>query len=71
MEELEYTQSIDARLCAIILNANSRLKQNKKPFETEDFLPTKNNNNAQLTAEQYEMKLLNSTRAMGGKIIYK
>jgi hypothetical protein len=66
--EIEFESSLAARLCAVVMNANGATKQNKKPFETEDFQPKKQSKKQQFTAEQYEMMAKAATIKMGGTV---
>lgn len=67
----EYQQSIDARLCAIVLNANGAKKEGKKQFEIKDFLPDHKAKKDKMTPEQYELMMLQKTIALGGTVNYR
>lgn len=67
--EYEYQSYMDARLCAVILNANGAKKQNKKPFEVEDFLPQKKTNKKELTIEQHKEIMKAAVLKMGGTVV--
>lgn len=67
--EFEFQMNLEARLCAVILNANGRMKKGKKPFETMDFIPKATTKKQQpLTAEQYEQIAKAATLKCGGVV---
>jgi len=72
-EQLQYESDRELRrqseLLVAIMNAPHFHKQDKKPYDMDDFLPKKKKDKP--TIEQYELMLRNSTIAMGGNVIYK
>ena len=66
-EESDLNLALNARLCAIIYNANGVQKQNKKPFEMKDFLP-EDKKNVPHSVEDIELMVRNATIAAGGKV---
>ena len=66
--EMEIQSTLEARLCAIVLNANGVTKRGKKPFEINDFMPQKKEH---FTSEQLEQMAQASVMKMGGEVEYK
>jgi len=66
-EESDLKLSLNARLCAIIYNANGVQKQNKKPFEMKDFL-LEDKKRVPHSVEDIELMIRNATIAAGGKV---
>lgn len=70
IENLEFEHDtrnkLEARLCAIVLNANGVQKTGKKPFDVEDFMP-KGKAKVKSPAE-LEAIAMAATIKMGGKI---
>lgn len=67
-EESDFNLALNARLCAVILNANGVQKKNKKPFEMKDFLPEENSKRAPHSVEDIELMIRNATIAAGGNV---
>ena len=67
--ELEFELRLNARLCAIIYNANGVKKDNYKTFEMKDFLPEKKE--APQTVEELEYMVQMATLAAGGSVSNK
>ena len=66
----EFTASLEARLCAIVLNANGVTKKNKELFDVEDFMPKKTSKkSAEKTVEQLEQMAKFAAMRMGGSVI--
>ena len=67
-EEWEYRQTIDARLCVVVLKANRITKANGEEFEISDFMPS-TPEEIEMSPEAYDLMLRRMTKAMGGQII--
>jgi hypothetical protein len=68
-DEMEFTMSLEARLCAIVLNANGAKKKDKRAFEAADFLPPQKKKKKQVpTIEQYQEMMKVAVLKMGGTV---
>jgi hypothetical protein len=67
-QEIEFRSSLEARLCAIVLNANGVTKKNKKMFDLDDFMPVKKSK--PMTPEQLEQIAKAAVMKMGGEVEY-
>lgn len=70
-EEYKFQQYIEARLCAVIMNANgARKDEDESQFTVEDFLPNEIENiPPELREELDELKMRRTVKALGGKEI--
>lgn len=64
--EYDIRNKLEARLCAVVLNANGVQKSGKKPFDVDDFLPHKRDRAK--SAEELEQMALAATMRMGGEV---
>lgn len=69
--EMKIRSSLEARLCAVVLNANGATKKNKKPYEMEDFMPVIKKEKQHFTPEQLEQIAKAACMKMGGDVEYK
>jgi hypothetical protein len=67
-EEWEYRQTIDARLCVVILKANGVTKESGEQFDISDFMSSETED-VEIPPEAYDLLLRRMTKAMGGEII--
>jgi hypothetical protein len=67
-EENEYQQYIEARLCAVIMNANgARKEDDDSAFTVEDFLPQSSQEiPPELQDELNEIRMRRTVKALGG-----
>lgn len=68
-EEIEFELSLNARLCAIIYNANGAKKEGGGSFRMEDFLESREE--VPQDPEQYHLLLKRMNKALGGREIHK
>lgn len=68
-QEYEFNSAVQARLCAIVLNANGVTKKGKKPFEVNDFMPAKKSKPK--TPEQLEHMAKTAAMRLGGSVTQK
>jgi len=68
-EESELQLKLNARLCAVILNANGAKKENGSSFSMEDFLGQ--DENVPQNPELYSLLLKRMNTAMGGREIHR
>lgn len=66
-QEYEYWNTLEARLCAVVYNANGVTRKDKKPFEIDDFMPN-DQKKQKMTPELLEKKAMAETLKMGGKV---
>lgn len=64
--EYDIRNKLEARLCAVVLNANGVQKTGKKPFDVDDFMPKKRERAR--SAEELEHMALAATQRMGGEV---
>lgn len=67
--ETEYRNTLEARLCAVILNANGVTRKDKQQFEISDFMPSEKKQ--ALTPELLEKKAMIETAKLGGTVSYR
>lgn len=67
-QELNLKLHLEARLCAIILNANGAKKDNNTHFEIKDFVGDNHQHDTPKTIEDLELMVRNATLAAGGKV---
>jgi len=70
-EETDLTLHLEARLCAVIMNANGAKTENRERFEMKHFLPDERRSTQKMTPEQYEYALRMKTISAGGTVIYQ
>ena len=63
----EFIATLEARLCAIVLNANGVTKKNKDLFDVEDFMPVSKKSSVK-TVEQLEAMAQFAAMRMGGSV---
>ena len=68
-EQTEFQLSLNARLCAVIYNANGAKKENGSLFTTDDFLEERTE--IPPDPEQYNLLLKRMNKAMGGREIHR
>lgn len=64
--EHETRNKLEARLCAVIMNANGVTKSGNKKFDVNDFMP--DNKEQPVSPDELEQAALAATMKMGGEV---